>query len=209
MPVNFASAVIEWGSGDPVPSTTLLELMKLTLGIVDNSEDSTLSMFLEMSGNFAEKYIDDVLLQRQVIERFSHQSFPTVLRYSNVSSLDGVVVDEADKTSESSLYLEDAMGWVVNVGGYSTSCKFSQVNISYTAGYSPLPTDVGFAIVQGAIAYRTSAASGGVTGVIKKESVVGVGSVEYEIPSSSEGSSLGNLPTSVIGVLDLYSRIGA
>lgn len=206
MAVDFSSATVEWGIG---PSTiTLLELMKQTLGITDDSQDALLSMYLEMSGSFAEKYIDDIVVQRQVTERFVNSCFPKALRYSVVASVDEITVDGIDKLSESFVFFEDAIGWVVRPGDYTRDGSFKQVDIAYTAGYDPLPTDLGFAIVQGAIAYRTSANAGGISGVIKKESVVGVGSVEYDIASSSE-NTLGAIPSSVARVLDLYARIGA
>lgn len=209
---DFATAAIEWGSA---PDTiTLLDLMKDTLGITDNAQDTKLSMYLNLSGNAAEKYIDNIIDQRSATEQLSRTLSPVALRYWPVSDLTLVEVDGEDKTTEYRQLFDDGIGWITKSSTTegATSVVFShvpgQMNITYTAGYAPLPTELGYAIMQGAISYRNADQSDGIAGPVKKESIVGVGSFEYETSTFTE-KAFGLLPGSVTAVLEPYRRIGA
>jgi hypothetical protein len=76
------------------------------------------------------------------------------------------------------------------------------MNIAYTAGYEPLPADLGAAIATAAISYEQGT---GASGEVKKESVVGVGSIEYSV-STDDGGADGFLSAAVTGTLDRYRR---
>ena len=203
---DFASLTIEWGT---VPdSITLLALMKQQLDITDSALDVELSMYVEMAGKSAERYIDNIIEQRDVVERFATVSQPIALRYWPTISLTSVEIDSVDVTSEYYLYFQTGMGWTVkNTNGSSRSSTFNQMDITYTAGFSdPIPADLGFAIVQSALSYKTGAAGG----PVKRESIVGVGSVEYATGDESGGAvRVGQLPASAVAVLDQYKRIFA
>ena len=206
---DFANAIIEWG--DPAQSITLLELLKGQLNIdpADTSRDAELSMYLEMAGSACEKYIDNIIDQRDVSERFKTDKHPIALRYYPVSDLVGVSVDGDDQLADYELFQEEGLSWgVKNTCGWHEGSCFEQMTLTYTAGYDPLPADLGYAVVAAGKVYE--APGGAAVGSVKKESVVGVGSIEYETGSdASGGGGSGMLTSSVTDVLDLYRRMWA
>ncbi|GAF81215.1 unnamed protein product [marine sediment metagenome] len=197
---NFAIATIEWGAS----SITLLDLMKDKLGIGDTSRDDELSMYLQIAGEASEKYIDNKIATQEVAEEFSRSFSPVALRFWPVTEVLKVFVDGVDQVDDYELFTDEGLKWVtkdkcsINYPG----C-FEQMQITYTAGYEPLPTELGYAVVVGGIAYETQ--QGAVSGEVKKESVVGVGSVEYTT-SGEATTGFGVLPPSVTDTLDLYRR---
>ncbi len=200
---DFANLTIEWGTTPD--SITLLELLKQQLDITDSAMDTELSMYLDMAGNAAEKYIDNIIEQRDVVERFASVNDPIALRYYPVTDLVLVGIDSVNVTTDYQLFFETGIGWTVkNTSGRSVGTSFKQMDITYTAGYDPLPADLGFAIVQSAMSYETGASGG----AVKRESVVGVGSIEYATDESSGAAvRVGQLPASAVAVLDAYRRL--
>jgi len=85
---DFANDVISWGSTPT--ELSLLDLMKQMLGIVDTARDAELSMYLDMAGNAAERYIDNIIEQREVTERISKKYVPVPLRYYPVTTVTSV-----------------------------------------------------------------------------------------------------------------------
>ena len=203
--VDFAAATIEWGT---TPDTiTLLELTKQLLEIVDTSQDTELSMYLQIAGEAAESYIDNKLALQEVTEEFASSFYPVPLRFYPFGTLTSVTIDGDDQTADWSVYFEPGVAWAtVSATASSNSDGFNQLAITYTTGYEPLPAQVGFAIAQIAIAYQESA--GSPTGAVKKESIVGVGSIEYVTAADTDGSA-GAMSPSTIGVLDKYRRMNA
>lgn len=206
---DFAAAQVSWGS---TPDTiTLLDLMKQVLSEAGTDNDTVYSMYLNMSGRAAEQYIGNVIDQRSVSENFARIQSPVSLRYWPIEAIEIVLIDEVDKTSEYIQRKENGVEWLLKspFSDYLDFCsRPGQMVVTYTAGYDPIPGDIGFAIVQGAIAYKQDAATSSSPGNIKKESVVGVGSVEFDVGSATS-DRVGNLPRSVAEVLDRYVRTGA
>jgi hypothetical protein len=201
---DFANDVIEWGS--PPTQLTLLALTKQLMGIVDTARDAELSMYLDMAGNAAERYIDNIIEQREVTERIAKKYVPVALRYWPVGLVSSVMVDGVEAVGDFTQGYDDGIGWVIEgVSNYMISHSFKQMDITYLAGYNPLPSDLGFAIVRGAILYSENAAVGG---PVKKQVIEGVGSIEYDT-SSNESTATGMLPASSTAVLDQYRRIYA
>lgn len=200
---DFANATIEWG---PTPdSITLLELLKQQLNITDNARDTELSMYLDMAGSAAEKYIDNIIDKRDVSEKFKTDAHPIALRYYPVSDLVGLSVDGVDQLADYQLFQEEGLSWgVKNTCGWHEGSCFEQMVITYTAGYDPLPADLGYAIVSAGRIYESG--TGAAIGSVKKETVVGVGSIEFETGGTSTGSFYGMLPVAVTDVLDKYRR---
>jgi hypothetical protein len=198
---NFRDAVIEWPTGQ---SISLLELMKQILGITDNSRDDELGMYLQVAGEACEKYIDNKIAEQPVKEDWSHARNQVALRYYPVQSIDSVIVDGVDELTDYELFRDVGLAWVV--GDKCTlridDC-FNQLAVGYTAGYAVLPGDLGYAVVITSLAYETE--RGAVSGSVKKESIVGVGSIEYTTSADSV-SGVGLIPPSAISTLDLYRR---
>ncbi len=205
MSADFANATIQWGTA---PETlTLLDLMKQLQGIADNSKDTDYAMYLQMAGEACERYIDNKLALQDVKEEYEREVIPVALRYWPAPALTSVTVDGEDVTADWTVYYQDGVPWATTTpGAWETGTSFEQVSIAYTAGYEPLPTEVGYAIVSTAITYTN--AGGSTAGAIKKESVVGVGSIEYTTESDG-ATGIGLLSLGTMGTLDLYRRINA
>lgn len=197
---DFAASTIAWGAS----TITLLELMKQLLDIVDASQDDELSMYLQIAGEAAESYVDNKLALQEVKEQFPSQRSPIALRYYQVSSLDAVDLDGQDLTADWSLYFSEGIAWAED--GSKCGTSFEQLIVTYQAGWEPLPAEIGYAIVQIAIAYQQSA--GSAPGAVKKESIVGVGSVEYVTAADANGNT-DLLSPSTRGVLEKYRRFNA
>jgi hypothetical protein len=201
---DFANLVVAV-PGDP----TLLELYKAQNDVDknDTSQDLVLSQYLEMAGAAAESYIDNIIEKRTVTEKWKNTRTPIALRYWPVVDNLSVVIDGEDKTDEYTLYLEDGIGWSVKGNSENSIGEpFIQVDVSYDAGYDPLPADLAFALIQSSGVYSQGSSGGPVS----KESIVGVGSITYDT-SDSSGSSVrvGMLPASAVAVLDKYRRMYA
>jgi hypothetical protein len=202
MAADYANATIEYGAGPT--SITLLELVKQRLGIVDNSRDDELSMYLQIAGEACEAYCDNVLAEQPTTEQHAATFSPIALRYFPLVTLNAVTVDGEDKTADYETFESEGVDYVTS-SRTSTTCDggFKQMNIAYTAGYEPLPADLGAAISSAAISYETGT---GATGEVKKEMVVGVGSIEYTTSNDTSSGSTGMLSSSVTGTLDKYRR---
>jgi hypothetical protein len=195
---DFASATTTWGS----ESTTLLELMKLLSGIADSSQDVTLSMYLEIAGVAAEGYTDSILLHRNVVQQVAKPRSPVRLNHRTYTALVSVVLDGDTVTSDYEVFQEDGISYLTSSrSGITRSGTFKQMTITYTAGFSPLPTDLAYAIVRTAMTYEDSDFSG----AARRETVVGVGTIEYG--SGGQGSVV--LPPTATTVLDRYRNWSA
>jgi hypothetical protein len=199
---DFANATIEWGTTPD--SITLLALLKQQLGITDIARDTELSMYLDMAGNAAERYIDNVIQLRDVKEYLSHERTPIALRYWPASNLTSVMLDGVEVVADYQEIVQDGLAWVLkSTSEYSVNYTFKQMIVTYSAGYEPLPADLGYALVTAGAAYEAQLVTGG---PLQKEVVNGVGSLTYDT-ASSMSSSVGMLPSAVVAVLNAYRRI--
>ena len=180
---------------------TLLEFTKTIMGITDNTQDAALSASLDIAGNAAELYIDNIIDQRDVTERFKDDKSPQQLRYWPVQTLVLVEVDGSDVTANRYSIVQDGLYWVLKSA--DGSCvDWTQMDITYTAGYDPIPEALAYAIAIGAAAYDQNVVT---AAPLKKETVVGVGSMEYDT-GLAVSTSYGSLPASSTSILDAYRR---
>ena len=200
--MSFYDATIDAGG----VTTTLLELTKQLLGIeaIDTTRDTELSVFLDMAGAAAEQYIDNILDQRTVTEQFKNTHTPVALRYWPGGDVTSVLIDGVESVADYSELYQDGLEWVLKDFNSSGLC-WTQMEIVYTAGYDPLPSEVGYAIVRGAISYDADAVG---SGPLKRESIVGVGSLEYDTALAS-ATNVGMLPASSVAALQPYRRYHA
>ena len=206
--MDWSQVTIAYGSGQTV---TMLELVKQKLGITDISRDDELTLVCQMAGEAAERYCDNVLALRSVSEQISHYKHPVALRYSPYSDGLTVGVDGVDVTDDFTPYHDEGLQWAVKAtcGNYQNCC-FEQMTLTYNAGFDPLPADLGWAISQGAVGYEAN--GGGGSGPVRKESIVGVGSIEYAVPGESEGGMIGGwgtFPAAAMATLESYKRLFA
>ena len=126
------------------------------------------------------------------------------MRYWITGDISAVTVDGVDQTADWKTYKTDGVTWASpSATSLSKTNYFNQLDITYSAGFEPVPSDVGYAIASVAIAYQQ--AGGSSVGSVKKESIVGVGSVEYVTGTDVDGN-VGLISPSIIGVLDKYKR---
>ena len=197
---DYAGASIEWTGG----TITLLELTKQLLGIADTSQDAELSMYLDMAGQACETYCDNKLVSQDVTEQYANSQYPLALRYWITGDISAVTVDGVDQTAEWKTYKTDGVTWASpSTSACNKTDYFNQLDITYAAGYDPLPSDLGYAIATVAIGYEQ--AGGTSVGSVKKEVINGVGSVEYVTGTDVDGN-IGLLSPTTIGVLDRYRR---
>ena len=200
MSANYSTATIVYGAAQ---SITLLQLVKDKLGILDTAQDDELTLYLQIAGEACEAYCDNVLAEQDTTEQHPVKSSPIALRYYPFVTLNAVTVDGDDLTADYETFESEGVDYVTSSRtGYTNPDGFKQMNIAYTAGYEPLPADLGSAIASAAISYEQGT---GATGEIKKESVVGVGSIEYNTSTDDNGSD-GFLSAAVTGTLDRYRR---
>jgi len=201
MSANYADATISWNGN----SITLLEFLKQQIDICENdtSRDDELSLWLQMAGEACEAYCDNVLASCDTTEQHPAKISPVALRYYPVSALNAVTVDAVDVTDDYEVFESEGVDYITSsTTGRTCPDGFKQMNIEYTAGYDPLPADLAYAITRTAINYDNTTFG---TGVVKKESVVGVGSIEYATSDDTTGN-VGAISSAAVSTLDKYKR---
>jgi len=209
-----------------VPAS-LLDTLKVFLGIdpSDTSQDAELDAALQQAIVAVETWLDRIVIKRSVEEYFPYH-FGTVQlhEYPVDTSVDVVVTKDGVADANYIPWLQRGkMSYLSRIGShYDTPMdwrKFSQVVITYTAGYDPLPLDLANAIVWTAAAIKdsfgTGVIPGGSSGDVKSMSIYDVGSISYDVGVSSGGgkyvgsSSLGVIPETAAETLSRYKRMSA
>ena len=202
MPVDYASAQIEYGG---TPSTvTLLELAKQLAGVIGSSEDELWTLYCQFAGEAAESYCDNKLVSQSVVQNIIGLPHPILLRHNPATSFESIIVDGLDVTSDYVLYTEDGLQWLKKDPAWDVFVTTpTQTVITFTSGFDPLPAEVGYAIARAATEYQRDDPSAAAP--IKKESVVGVGSLEYDTKNYLVGE-FGVLTKESTTILDKYKR---
>ena len=203
--IDYSLVEVAYGTGQVI---TLLDLTKQLLGITDTSRDEELTLYCQIAGQACENYLDNVIAADIVNENIAKAYAPVPLRFNPY--VDGlvVIVDSEDVTDDYEVYTDDGLHWAVRPSRNAfIETKFTQMTIQYNAGFKPLPADLGYAVAFTAVNYERSTTGGTASGV-KKESIVGVGSVEYMTPSDLN-AAVGGLPTTATTILDKYMRYHA
>lgn len=199
---DYATAKIVFGGTEK----TLLDLVKELSGIppLDTARDAEFSMYLQMAGESAQRYTNNALAKRQVVEQLSHSGSPVLLNY--FPFVDGllVMVDGQDVTADYELFHQNGMARIASSRCEAvSSCCFDQMVITYNAGFDPLPADLGYAIARTAMAYEQQASGGG---QLKKESIVGVGSWEFST-ADEQPAGFGMFSAASLSILDQYRSL--
>lgn len=208
---------------------TLLELLKLYLGIdpADTSDDEALTRALNIAGDSIETYLDRVVVLREVTEYFPHHFGTVILHEPQVNLTQNLTVylngvaqsgysawldrGKFAHLSRSGIRQDTPMDWRV----------YDQVDVVYSAGYDPLPSDLAQAIVYTAADLFNSEGTGslpgggGGSGEIKSMTIHDVGSISYDVGGSSGSSgdggfgSTGIVPDTAALMLTRYKRMSA
>ena len=191
----------------------MLEMLKLILGITDDTQDDYLNSLLDQSQEYVENYLDrklDVDTYQDYVEvnnrsTIDLRQYPAI-KVNLIENLDGNEIEDFR---------------VVKPSGRIRLNRIIDGDfvIDYEAGYDPLPAWAQKAIVDTAVAVHGvnvsgGTSSGGATGAIKSEEIVGVAKVTYDTGTSSSGSfsvggdngSVGMLPFSVVQMLEPHKN---
>lgn len=171
----------------------LLALLKSLLGITGNDQDAALTQTLEISQQLVEDYLGRSLTYAEYEDwvEVAYGQETIVLKNYPVE----VVLEIKDAATDLSIVYES--GYVVRPSGevrFRSSGQGDLV-VSYMGGYLELPAWAQYAIVQTASAVWNAQGTGGsggggaAVGAIKKETVYGVASIEYETGGSSGSAS--------------------
>lgn len=191
----------------------LLELLKTLLGIktVDSTRDKELTAYLRGAIVSCETYLDDIIDRRAVTQAWTDVHSPVLLRYSFASDLTSVIFDGEDVTSEWSLLSSDSVSQLYRADHTFFCAMGKEFKASYTAGYSSCPYDLMLAIAYTAAAIESQSGDGiSAPGLsLKRETVTGIGTIEYETNGVvGETMPVGLIPAQAVQILDMYRRLG-
>lgn len=208
------------------PEGTLLELLKAYLGIDpgDVTKDAELSQAINMAGDFIETYLDRVVALREVNEYFPHHFGTVILHHYPVDTAQGVVVTlNGDAQSGYTVWRgRDNLGHLSRTGMRQDTPmdwrRYDQVDVTYTAGFDPIPSDLANCIIWTAADLYNSQGTGSIpggggSGEIKGMTIYDVGSITYDVGSSSSGGGDGTftgggvIPATVQSILTRYKRM--
>ena len=192
------------------------------LGATAGTDDLEVEKFMNLAMALAEKYCDRGIIFRQETARFYHVNARTLFlpRYpvENISRMN----------IHNKAHLHRALGQLIF---HSQPIVHDEIEIEYDGGYryDSIPPDLELALWDIVsilwTTYGSAAAGGGAAvgptvalGAVKKRTIVGVGSVEYETGggSSSSGSDTNLsadlsalMPGATQAILELYRRQSA
>lgn len=217
--MNWAELIVDI---EPAGTVTLLDFLKDLKGIDDVAQDTELTTALNIAGGICESYVDSVIAKRPCEEYF--QSYFGRVTLHNIPidttepltvSLDGVEQTgysifqgrwQLPHLTRQSHQMDTPLDWRT----------YQQAVVGYTAGYDPIPVDLAQAIIYVAsdlsTAAGTGAPAGGASGEVKSMSIHDVGSISYDVGSSSGGgsiSSFGVINEAAAHLMSKYKRMAA
>lgn len=206
MSVDYASAVIDWPGG----TVTILELTKQIIGMDPNdfTRDAELSMYITAAAQSAESYIDNKIAAQLVVEKYARSKSPVDLRYYPATDITEVMIDGQDRTDDFEIFESEGLVWTANGRCYSKqNLCFDQMTIAYTAGYDPIPTNLGYVIALTASNFEAGSVT---SGAVESESIVGVGTIKYTTSTDEDNTgSVGPISGPSVSILNFYKRMYA
>lgn len=199
----------------------LLTALKLYLGIdpTDTTQDEKLTRALELALATLEKWLDRIIIRREISEEFPHHFGSVILHHLPVSPTVVVSLNGSEDTSYS---------WYKAVGGLAHLSRvnsrfdvpmdwrpYDQVVVTYTAGYDPIPDDLAYGVVLfAANLYESEGTSiPPATGSqdLRSLQLYDVGVMQMDVSSNSSPSNFylqsGFIPNSVAEHLMSYRRM--
>lgn len=208
--------------------SVLLPLLKEYLGIDpnDTTDDAKLTKALNSAGAAIETYLDRIIPKQSVDEYFAHHFGTVVLHDFPVDTTVEVLVNlNGAAQTDYKIYQDNArLGHLSRIGHRPDMPMdwriYDQVTVTYTAGYDPIPTDLADAIVYLAgLVYNNygtgSIPGGGGSGDVKSMTIHDVGSMTFDVGSSSSGDNggafpaAGAIPDAAAEMVSRYKRMSA
>ena len=194
--VDYAAAIV-----DGPDAVSVLDFIKESSGQLGCDNDYQLTININTAFRILEQYLDTKLVSQEITERHKVVRDQVALRYWPASNVTAITLDGDDVLADYKLFSEDGLTWISR-DKYTYLCfqDFKQFDVTYTAGFDPVPLDIVYAVQQ--FSEQIGNTSG--PGTVKKESVVGVGSIEYVTAESATG---GIVPESIASIVSHYRNI--
>lgn len=183
---------------------TTLAAVKRELGIIDRSEDESLTAWIARASAAVAEHCNRVFLQESITETFrlSSRSETLLLSRFPVAAIESIT--ETDAALESGLYELDAKCGLVRrltAFGSATSWPATVIVVTYTAGYESidaLPREVEGAAIALVRQYRFAAQR---DPQLRSEDLDGVGSASY-----FDGLGASGLSPEIAGLLSKHVK---
>jgi hypothetical protein len=183
----------------------MIDDLKVLLGIEDsNDQDDLLTALLVSAQEYCEEYLKRPILQtaglQQVFLGYRQETLDLnvtpVVSVANITDTDGNVIDAT------SYKVINQLGMIRRVWG----CFVGDLIVTYTGGYSAMPTWASKAIVYTAAALYNEVGSGMPTdGMIKSEDIPGVAKITYENGTGMTGDGeYGPIPAIALSFLNSH-----
>jgi hypothetical protein len=183
----------------------MLEKLKQLLGIEDsNDQDELLSSLLVRAQLFCEEYLKRPLLQVSNIEQYflGYRSQTLCVDVTPISSVSSVVDAYGNVLPSDSYHLVKSLGMIRRLNG--SFC--GDLLVTYTGGYTVLPSWAEEAIIYTASALYNEQGSGTPTdGQVKSEEIPGVAKITYNNDTGITGDNdYGPIPAIAISFLNSH-----
>jgi Phage gp6-like head-tail connector protein len=183
----------------------MIDDLKTLLGIEDsNDQDDLLESLLISAQEYCEEYLKRPILETQDIEQvfLGYRQETLDLNVTPVVSVDSIVNTNGDIIDETSYKVINSLGMVRRVWG----AFVGDLIVTYTGGYSAMPTWASKAIVYTAAALYNEVGSGLPTdGMVKSEDIPGVAKVTYETGTGVTGDGdYGPIPAIALTFLNSH-----
>ncbi len=214
--INWADLQVAVAEGQP--ALTLLEFARAFIGS-DPGQDDTLASALKLAGDTVETYADRVLAKRQVTDDHAGEFGTIPLRQWPYDPAFPVTVTiDGTTKNDYRVYTERGTSYLTR----QTSRHdlpfdwrgYAQVIVTYTAGYNPVPVDLAQAITFTAMGILTAWGTGmvpsGTANDVRRETITGVGTIEYAQTTGGVGvmgGAWGVIPPTAAQLLRAYKRV--
>lgn len=207
--------MIDWSTVVDTYGVTLLDSLKLFVGITDTAQDAELTRALNAAGPAVESYLDRVIASREVIQQFPGYFGTVMLHNAPVTGTPAVTLNGVSNTSYS-VYHSGTMAYLTRTGQPRDAPidwrQFDQVDVTYTAGWIELPSDMATAIVyvaSGLFASEGTGVSPSGGGDVSRMSINDVGSISYATGADTGLAPWGVIPSTAAEMLSRYRRVSA
>lgn len=183
----------------------MIDDLKLLLGIEDsNDQNDLLNSLLISAQQYCEDYLKRPILQtaglQQVFLEYRQETLD--LNVIPVVSIQSIVDTSGNVIDSNSYKVINSLGMIRRVWGYFSG----DIIVTYTAGYTTMPTWASKAIVYTAAALYNEVGAGLPTdGMVKSEDIPGVAKITYETGTGVTGDGdYGPIPAIALSFLNSH-----
>lgn len=183
----------------------MIDDLKTLLGIEDSSDqDDLLNSLLVSAQQYCEEYLKRPILQTSGLQQvfLGYRQETLDLNVTPVVSVTSIVTTNGDIIDSTSYKVINSLGMIRRVWG----AFVGDLIVTYTAGYTTMPTWASKAIVYTAASLYNEVGSGLPTdGMVKSEDIPGVAKVTYETGTGVTGDGdYGPIPAIALSFLNSH-----